>query len=266
MSAAPNSPDLSFATQYADQTNFDLRAVNVDLDATTTLDLVRTAVGVVETFEPAIVRHSIYNYAVAERLHKDGFRVALCGEGADELFAGYEPLEQAFAESNALGDAVQIQCLAMMHRANLQRVDRCSMRFELEMREPFLDRSVVAYARKLDRSALIGQGGAYPSGKAALRALYDLYPERLPVMIRDRKKLLFDEGANGTPIWTDLFETTMSDADLRDGQREFAGFGIETKEELYLLRELASYMAVNRVPHLRRRLHLPMAALSQLNF
>ena len=198
-------------------------------------------------------------------MHKDGFRVALCGEGADELFAGYEPLEQAFAQSNSLGDTVQIQCLAMMHRANLQRVDRCSMRFELEVREPFLDRSVVAYARQLDRSALIGHRGAHHLGKAALRAIYDLYPESLPGMIRDRKKLLFDEGANGTLIWTELFESTMSDADLRNGQREFAGFGIETKEELFLLRELASCMAVNRVPHLRKRLHLPMATLSQLD-
>jgi asparagine synthase (glutamine-hydrolysing) len=259
------SPDLSFAKRYAEQTNFDLREVNVDLDAAATLDLIGTTVGVVETFEPAIVRHSIYNYAVSERMHKDGFRVALCGEGADELFAGYEPLEQAFAQSNSLGDTVQIQCLAMMHRANLQRVDRCSMRFELEVREPFLDRSVVAYARQLDGSALIGRKGTHHLGKAALRAIYDLYPESLPGMIRDRKKLLFDEGANGTLIWTELFESTMSDADLRNGQREFAGFGIETKEELFLLRELASCMAVNRVPHLRKRLHLPMATLSQLD-
>ena len=55
---------------------------------------------------------------------------------------------------NGLGRYVQTQCLSMMHRANLQRVDRCSMQFQLEIREPFLDQSVVAYAHRLDKSAL----------------------------------------------------------------------------------------------------------------
>jgi asparagine synthase (glutamine-hydrolysing) len=167
-------------------------------------------------------------------------------------------------QGNELGGSVQIQCLAMMHRANLQRVDRCSMRFEIEMREPFLDRSVVTYARQLDRSALLDVKDGPLVGKAALRAIYDLYPDRLPSVIRDRKKLLFDEGAGGASVWPDVFESTMSDADFFDGQREFAGYGLETKEELFLLRTLASSMAVDRVPHLRRRLHLVTSPMLQL--
>ena len=129
-----------------------------------------------ETFEPAVIRPSLYTYLLSERIHQDGFRVALCGEGADELFAGYEPLEYAFMQSNGLGRYVQKQCLSMMHRANLQRVDRCSMRFQLEIREPFLDQTVVGYASELDKSALVKQTGEAPVGKAPLRALYDLYP------------------------------------------------------------------------------------------
>lgn len=198
-----DSPDLTFARRYADQTGLDLREVHVDVDASAILPQIEAAVGVVEAFEPAIIRHATYNHAAAKRMHQDGFRVALCGEGADELFAGYEPLEQAFMQSNELGDSVRIQCLAMMHRANLQRVDRCSMRYEIEMREPFLDQSVVAYARQLDRSALIDLKKGPSSGKAALRAIYNLYPDQLPGVIRDRRKLLFDEGAGGASVWSD---------------------------------------------------------------
>jgi asparagine synthase (glutamine-hydrolysing) len=259
-----DSPDLVFARHYADRTDLDLREVHVDVEAGTILPQIETAVRAVEAFEPAIIRHSVYNYVAAKRIHHDGFRVALCGEGADELFAGYEPLEQAFMRGNELGGSVQTQCLAMMHRANLQRVDRCSMRFEIEMREPFLDRSVVTYARQLDRSALLDVKDGHLVGKAALRAIYDLHPDRLPSVIRDRKKLLFDEGAGGASVWPDVFESTMSDADFLDGQREFAGYGLETKEELFLLRTLASSMAVDRVPHLRRRLHLVTSPMLQL--
>ena len=218
-------------------------------------------VGAVETFEPAVIRPSIYTYLLAQRIHQDGFRVALCGEGADELFVGYEPLEHAYRQTNDAGRHVRTQCLNMMHRANLQRVDRCSMRFQLEIREPFLDQSVVGYASGLDKSALLDQTGGPSVGKAPLRALYDLYPSELPTSIRDRRKMLFHEGA-GADVersgWLDLFEMALSDADFRDGQREFAAFKIGSKEELFFIRALAAKMDVNRIPHLRGRLRLDM--------
>jgi len=54
-------------------------------------------------FEPAVIRSSVFTYRVSQRIHEDGFRVALCGEGADELFAGYEPLENAFKQAITVG-------------------------------------------------------------------------------------------------------------------------------------------------------------------
>lgn len=256
-----DAPDRMYARRYADETGLDLREVAVEPQGTDALSLVETVVDVVEAFEPAVIRPSIYTYLVSRRIHQDGFRVALCGEGADELFAGYEPLEHAFMQSNGVGRHVQQQCLGMMHRANLQRVDRCSMRFALEIREPFLDQSIVGYARKLDKSALLERRGDASVGKAPLRVLYDLYPAELPKDIRDRQKTLFHEGAGGDVEgsgWLDLFEAALSDADLRDGQREFADFQIVTKEELFNMRALAAKMDVRRIPHLRGRLRLDM--------
>ena len=98
---------------------------------------------------------------------------------------------------------------SMMHRANLQRVDRCSMRFQLEIREPFLDQSVVGYASGLDRSALLEQTGDAPVGKAPLRALYDLYPSQLPTSFVIGEKCFFMK-AQAADVersgWLDLFE------------------------------------------------------------
>jgi len=177
------------------------------------------------------------------------------------LFAGYTPLEHAFMQSNGAGRYVQRQCLSMMHRANLRRVDRCSMQFQTEIREPFLDQSVVRYASELDGSDLVKQTADGPVGKAPLRALYDLYPSELPAFIRDRKKMAFHEGVGGDAAasdWLDLFETALADADFRDGRREFSEFEVATKEELFYLQILAATMDVRRVPHLRARLRLDM--------
>jgi asparagine synthase (glutamine-hydrolysing) len=261
IAVGPDAPDRIYAERYAALTGLDLREVNVDVRSNDTLSLVEAVVDAVETFEPAVIRPSVYTYRVSQRIHQDGFRVALCGEGADELFAGYEPLEAAFTQANTAGSGLRKQCLDMMHRANLQRVDRCSMRFQLEIREPFLDQSLVAFATRLDRSALLEQTVDALVGKAPLRNLYDLYPAQLPAFIRDRRKALFHEGAGASVErsgWLDLFETAVSDADLGDGQREFADFNIATKEELFCMRALAARLDVMRVPHLRGRLRLDL--------
>jgi len=261
-----NAPDHIYAKRYAEETSLDLREVAVGAHCAQTLPLIETVVDAVETFEPAVIRPSLHTYLLSQRIHQDGFRVALCGEGADELFAGYSPLEYAFMQPNGEGRNMQKQCLDMMHRANLQRVDRCSMQFQLEIREPFLDQTVVGYASELDGSALVKQtGDDAPVGKAPLRALYDLYPSELPTCIRDRQKMPFHEGADGDVEgsgWLDLFETALSDADFYDGQSEFSDFEIATKEELFYVRILAANMDIKRIPHLRGRLRLnvPRAA------
>jgi asparagine synthase (glutamine-hydrolysing) len=257
--AGQGAPDYRYAREYADTTGLDMREVKFDAQGSETLSLLDTVAQTVEAFEPAIVRPGLYGYLISRRIHADGFRVALCGEGADELFAGYGPLEHAFAQDNALGRNVREQCLSMMHRANLQRVDRCSMRFELEIREPFLDLALVEYAYGLDTTALLKTVDGLPRGKQPLRALYDLYPGELPTAIRDRRKIQFDEGAgidSEGAAWPALFEEAVSDKEFQDGKREFAAFEIASKEELFYLRALARSIDVGRVSHLRSRTRL----------
>ena len=259
--AGRDAPDYRYAKAYADATRLDLREVAFEARNRETLPLLEIVAQTIEAFEPAIVRPALYGYLLAQRIHRDGFKVALCGEGADELFAGYGPLEHTFAQNNALGRHVQEQCLSMMHRANLQRVDRTGMRFELEIREPFLDADLVEYAAGLDASALLAHVEGLPQGKQPLRALYDLHPE-LPTVIRDRKKVHFDEGAgigSETAGWTSLFEEAVSDAEFADGRKQFAAFDLAGKEEFFYLRALAKTMDVNRVAHLkaRTRLYVP---------
>ena len=255
------APDLPFATQYADQTGYDLRLVPLDLGRDRGLGLMGEVISAVESFEPEVVRSSVCSYLISRRVHEDGYRVALCGEGADELFAGYIPLELAFSSSEELGRSVQDQCLTGMHRSNLQRVDRCAMQFQTEVREPFLDPSIVNYARSLSASALVDKTSSHPKGKTPLRQLYDLYPDELPTAIRDRIKVPLNEGAGFDESqtrspWKRLAEDQIGDRDLADGVKEFAPFEIATKEELLYITTLKRSLDIWRVPHLQGRSRL----------
>lgn len=252
-----DAPDYPYAAEYAARTGFDLRLVPFEPDGEEAFAAIDHVVEITESFEPNLVRGAVCSLMAAERMHRDGFRVALCGEGADELFCGYPPLEIAFCENEAEARTIRDDCLGLMHRVSLQRVDRCSMRHQVETREPFLDPAVVGYALGLTADALVDGCSGLPRGKVALRSLYDLHPQ-LPRMIRDRAKVPFGEGAGlaVTPSdsgWKRRFDALISDAELREGQKEFAAFNIRSKEELYYLRRLARVIDVTRVPHLTDR-------------
>ena len=238
-SALTDAPDYQYAAAYADKTGYDLRMVPFDPASDDAFAMIDDVVAITESFEPNLIRGAVCSLAANRQMHSDGYRVNLCGEGADELFCGYAPLEVAFNESAAEGAPVRDEVLGLMNRVSLQRVDRCAMRYQIETREPFLDPSVVNYALGLDAGALVRDLNGLPTGKMPLRDLYNLYPDQLPSSIRDRTKIPFGEGA-GLDVsernsdWKRRFDAAISDAELRDAGREFDGFKVQSKEELLL--------------------------------
>lgn len=265
----PTAPDYPFAAAYADATGLDFRTVDVPDVAGEAAALARRIIQVSEAFEPNIVRGSLCQYLLSRKVHEDGYRVVLTGEGADELFAGYQALELAFDHDGQIGADARAQYLSDMGRGNLQRLDRSTMAFEVEAREPFLDPSVIAYALGLPPRDLVRRTASGLRGKAPLRNLFDLHPLQLPRLIRDRTKTPFNEGAgfDGSRTlspWQDLAEQEISDAAFEDGKRRFADYGLNDKEELYNLQILAETMDVSRVPHLKGRIVLRIPAFPGL--
>lgn len=250
------APDYPFAAEYAEMNGYDLRIV--PLDPAAMFARIPEALAAAESFEPNLIRSAVSTLAVAEQMHADGFRIGLCGEGADELFCGYAPLELSFLDGNEAGRPVRADTIELMNRVCLQRVDRCSMRYQLETRVPFLDPAVASYALSLDATALVRVADGVRYGKVPLRALYDLYPDELPKSIRDRSKMPFDDGCglDAKPkdsVWKSGFNDAVSDADFEDAKKEFADFLPQSKEEVYYLRHLSQAMDIRRVPHMKGR-------------
>ncbi|OMH23351.1 hypothetical protein BKD30_13545 [Tersicoccus phoenicis] len=124
----------------------------------------------IESYEPSLVRSAVPNYAPAREAARS-VKVVLTGEGADELFAGYDHYPSV--PSDELQDVLD-ESLDGLHHLNLQRCDRVTMAHSLEARVPFLDLDLVALARQIPIEwRLPGELG---QEKALLRSAFDGWP------------------------------------------------------------------------------------------
>lgn len=136
-----------------------------------------------ESYNPSIISNGLATYLLAEAAHKEGMKVVLTGEGADELFAGYH--EQL---SEQKWQSIRTNLITDMHFTELRRLDQCSMAHSIEVRCPFLDRAVKHIADTLEYKNFYGAG----CNKVALR---NTFGHLLPTEIANRKKTSFDVGS-----------------------------------------------------------------------
>jgi asparagine synthase (glutamine-hydrolysing) len=100
----------------------------------------------IESFDPMLVHSAVPNYLLAEFAGKH-VKVVLTGEGADELYAGYEYYRD-YEDVDELHEEL-VRSVRGLHNLNLQRCDRTTMAHSLEARVPFLDLDVVDLAFSL---------------------------------------------------------------------------------------------------------------------
>jgi asparagine synthase (glutamine-hydrolysing) len=145
--------------------------------------LIAEVVYATESYNPSIISNGLATYLLAQAVSKQDIKVALSGEGADELFAGYYPYlapeQWRFIRSQLIHD---------MPFTELRRLDLCSMAHGVEVRCPFLDAKVKVLADGLPFS----QYFADDTNKVSLRQAFALL---LPQYILQRSKTSFDVGS-----------------------------------------------------------------------
>ncbi len=224
-----NSADLEFARQAARH----LKTQHHEY-VYTPLEMLAVLPDVIyylESFDPALVRSAVANYFLA-RLASQYVTVVLSGEGADELYAGYDYLKQF-----SVGDDLHrelVETTGELHNRNLQRLDRMTMAHGLEGRVPFLDVKFVELSFAVPAAQKVS---GFPTiQKWILRKAFE---DLLPAEIVYRTKRKFAEGAGSALtfelIANDLIDDTQFAAETGQVFEE-TGFHIQTKEELYYYR------------------------------
>lgn len=118
-------------------------------------DYARKVVYAIEEYNPMKVSVGIPLYAACEAAKRDGLKVVIAGQGADELFAGYK---RYLRLSEDRLEAALLRDIERMAEVNLQRDDAIAMANSLELRVPYLDRDVVGVALGLPAKYKIKDG------------------------------------------------------------------------------------------------------------
>ena len=215
------SPDLAAARAAAAALGTDHRerVYTADEAVAALGDVVRA----IESFEPSLVRSAVPNFMVSA-LAAEHVKVVLTGEGADEIFAGYEYL-RGFGEEDALHDEM-VRMVGGLHNLNLQRCDRVTMAHSLEARVPFLDRRVIAHALSLPAAWKLA-GPGRPE-KELLRRAFEGW---LPDALLWRTKAEFGDGSGAADALQERVAATVTDADLAR-ERDLTDPPLRTREEL----------------------------------
>ncbi len=144
-----DSHDIIFAREAAYQIGIPIR-VN-ELDDQALLNSIVKAISYMEDRSLGQVEVAIPIIASTELAHQDGQIVLLTGQGADELFGGYSWYRCIIEQEGY--DEFEFRMwddLNQLYKETLEREDKITMAYGIELRVPFLDPQLIKVALAID--------------------------------------------------------------------------------------------------------------------
>ena len=144
-----NSQDIEFSKKIAEELNLPLKTIIID--ETTVKESIKPVLTAIEDDNIMKLGVGMTIYLATKAMKEDGIKVALSGQGADELFGGYNRYLKHFEENSLIDayfslDEEIYHDIANMYHVNLERDDAVSMANGVELRVPFLDKDIIDLA------------------------------------------------------------------------------------------------------------------------
>ncbi len=140
-----NQPETEAAWEASDKLGLPMQVhLFKESDVETTLPQV---VDLIEEADPVKASIGVPFYWTAQKTVEEGYNVLLAGQGADELFGGYQRyVNECCAEGSEKARQTMFNDVLRIHESNLERDEKICINFDVELRLPFAAFDLVEYA------------------------------------------------------------------------------------------------------------------------
>lgn len=214
--------DLTYCQLAAQK--FDLPLHIKMCDATEIYNGIEETVKILKNFNDIEIRNNVVIYLALAELKKLGFDKIITGDGADEIFAGYNFLINKSKE-DLKRDLKRLS--KIMHFPSQKLGESLGIAVE----SPFCTSEVIDFAKTIPTELMVHQENEKKFGKWILRKAFE---DKIPRSIAWRQKSPMQDGA-GTQGLTELFDITIPDsvfAEKAKKIKENDNITIRTKESL----------------------------------
>jgi len=198
-SLGPNSHDLKFAKSIAKK--YSHNHVECVVDFEEILEIIPNIIKTFKTFDPVEIRNSsVIFFGMREAKHH-GYDDIVTGDGADELFAGYNYLQRYFTDLRKL-DEILIELWKIMRFSSRKIGETLGM----TVNTPYLENPLYDLATSIDINEKVGEYRSKKWGKFILRKAFE---KELGANVW-RNKMALEEGSG--------FEEISNKFDLIDDE------------------------------------------------
>ena len=215
--------DLSYSQITAKHIDIPLEIKYVNIDQM--LGAIESTIKILKNFNDIEIRNSIVPYLYMNALREKNITNVITGDGADEIFAGYNFLLKK--DHNELKNELK-RIKKIMHFTSQKIANKLGMSIQM----PFIDEKIIELVETLPINLLINQKNGIKFGKWILRKAFE---NTLPTNVIWRKKTAMQDGS-GTTNLTKLFDSIITDDIFAKKVKKIkseCNIKIRTKESLY---------------------------------
>ena len=215
--------DLAYSQITAKHVGINLKLKYVEISDM--LNAITETVKILKNFNDIEIRNSIVSYLYLNTLKEKNVTKVITGDGADELFAGYNFLIKK--------DHVKLKNeLERMKKVMHFTSQKIASSLGMSIQMPFIDKNVIKLVETLPIDLLVNQKNGTKFGKWILRKSFE---NDLPANVIWRKKTPMQDGS-GTVNLTKLFDSIITDDIFQNKTKKIKkedNVIIRTKESLH---------------------------------
>lgn len=203
-------------------------SINLTINQVSTTDIlsgIEETIKILKNFNHIEIRNSVVMYLAIKWVKEQNYDGIITGDGADELFAGYNFLVNKSEEE--LEKEIKRVC-SIMHFPT----QKIGSALGITIESPFLDKKIIEFSKIIPSNLKVRIEGQKRYGKWILRKTFE---KNIPAQIVWREKSPMQEGS-GTVGLSNLFDSVINDQLFLEKKKKIEekdGIIVRTKESMH---------------------------------